>query len=312
MYKKTRLAAAGLLVASAVSVLMVDAAPGSTPEASAACVKAPAWTSTSTKFGISLGGGSRTSVVDDLATEENRFGTHIPVVRTWDSYIPTGDVWKKRAAGFGSRYIVTSIRAKPSEINSGKYDSQLRSYFSSAPTTTPIFWNYYHEPEDEVKAGQFTAAQFVSAFKHVADIAGSYCRSNLYPTLVLMGWTVDPSARLDWTDYYPGAGYVSVLGWDPYNGAHGEATSYRSAASLFGNVVATSKAAGKPFGIAETGSDRIPGDSTGTGRAAWLTSIASYLDANNAAWVTYFQSTANGDFELRDSPGITAWRKAMQ
>ena len=311
MLKTIRLLAAGLLVTSTVGALGV-AGPTATEQASAACVTAPTWNPTTTRFGISLSGSSGSSVTDDLAAEERRFGTRVNAVRTWDSTIPTGDVWAKRTAGFGSRYVVTSIRAKPQDVIAGRYDSQLRSYFSSAPTTMPIFWNYFHEPEDEVKAGQFTAAQFVQAHKRIADIAGSYCRSNLYPTLVLMGWTAMPASKLDWTDYYPGSGYVSVLGWDPYNGAQGDATSYRSPATLFDAVVGKSRAAGKPFGIAETGTARIPGDSSGTGRAAWLKQVESYMEANRAVFVTYFQSTNNGDFELRDAPGVAAWKAAMQ
>ncbi len=137
------------------------------------------------------------------------------------------------------------------------------------------------------------------------------CHSNLYPTVILMGWTAMPASKLDWTDYYPGSSYVSVLGWDPYNGANGDATSYKSAASIFDPVVAASKSVGKPFGIAETGTVRIPGDSAGTGRAAWLKSAAAYLKTNKAVFTTYFQSTNKGDFELRDAPSVSAWKTVM-
>lgn len=308
MLTRTALLAATVLVAAAAPVLTTG--PSVAP-AEAACVKAPAWTPTATRFGISLSGTSTSSVIDDLGREESRFRTRIPVVRTWDPTIPTTNVWAKRT-GFGTRWVATSIRAKPQEVLSGRHDSALHQYFSNAPTTTPIFWNYFHEPEDEVKAGQFTAAQFVAAWRRIADIAASYCRSNLYPTLVLMGWTAMPASRLDWRDWYPGAAYVSVLGWDPYNGATGQATSYKSPATLFDPVVAASRSAGKPFAIAETGTVRIPGDSAGTGRATWLRSVQSYLETNRAVFVTYFQSLNNGDFELRDSPGVSAWRTAMQ
>jgi hypothetical protein len=36
------------------------------------------------------------------------------------------------------------------------------------------------------------------------------------------------------------------------------------------------------------------------------------MEANKAVYVTYFQSLTNGDFELRDSPSVSAWRTAMQ
>jgi hypothetical protein len=304
------------LVAVLVALLVaVPAAsvPGATPPstASAACATAPTFKSSGTRFGVSLsytGGGS---LGTDLTTEEKRFGGRIPVVRTWDTGMPKAGAWKERASWLGTRWVVTSIRLAPQDVNAGKYDAQLRDYFDSAPTTAPIFWSYYHEPEDEVKRGDFTASQFRTAFKRIAGIAAESCKPNLYPTLILMGWTADPASKLDWTDYYPGSSSVSVLGWDPYNGANGDATSYRSPDAVFGNVADASRAAGKPWGIAETGTVRVPGDSSGTGRAAWLKSSASYLRNQGASWVTYFQSTNKGDFELRDAAGVAAWSAAI-
>jgi beta-mannanase len=311
MLRRTKLLVALVLVATAAPVLSAgNQAPGASgAAASAACTKAPTWKATTPRFGISLGGSSGSSVINDLTNEEKRFGTTIKVVRTWDNYIPTTNVWAKR--NYGSRWVVTSIQEKPQAVINGTYDSALRQYFSNAPTTAPIFWNYWHEPEDNVKAGEFTAAQFVAAWKHIADIAASYCRTNLYPTLDLMGWTTEAASKLNWKDYYPGSDYVSVLAWDPYNNARGIASSYATPASIFASPVAASAAAGKPFAIAETGSTRTPGDSSGTGRAAWLTQVASYLRTNKAVFTTYFQSTNTADFELRDAPGIAAWKAAM-
>jgi hypothetical protein len=309
--KKFGVIAAPLALLVAAPVLSL----GSTEPAQtavAACQKAPTWTGGQTKFGISLNATSTSNMYDDLQQEERRFGTRIPVVRTFDTGMPRSDAWKQRSAWFGRRMVVTSIKLKPQEVNAGKFDSQLRNYFQTAPTDAPIFWSYYHEPEDEVKRGEFTAEQFRQAFRRIVNIAAASCKSNLYPTLILMGWTAEPASKLDWRDWYPGSDYVSLLAWDPYNGAHGDATYYKSPSVLFDAVVEKSRLAGKPFGIAETGSARVPGDSSGTGRAEWLKKVASYLRWRGAVFATYYQSTRNGDFELRDAPGVSAWRSAMQ
>jgi hypothetical protein len=285
--------------------------PATMETAEAACVKAPTWAPQKTRLGVSLNvnSGSR-STGEDLKVEESRFGTRINVVRTFDTGMPNS-TWAQRTSWFGTRWNSTSIKLPPREVNSGKYDSALRNYFSTMPKTSPIFFTYYHEPEDEVKSGQFTATDFRTAWKRIINIAAGSCNPNLFPTLILMGWTAEPASKLNWKDYYPGADYVSVLGWDPYNGAHGDATSYKDPSTLFDNPVAKSSAAGKPWAITETGSDRIPGDTYGSGRAAWLTKVANYAKYNKAVFLTYFQSTNNGDFELRKDPEIGTWRKAM-
>ena len=304
------LSALALLLTMAPAVSVGPQEP--TARAEAACTKAPAWKKKDTRFGIGLSTSDAPNLGADLVAEQKRFRTRIPVIRTWDTGMPRDYAWEERSKWFGKRWIVTSLKLSPQEVNAGTHDNALRNYFKTAPRKQPIFYSFFHEPEDEVKNGQFTTAQYRAAFRRIVDIASSFCRSNLYPTLVLMGWTADPSSRLDWRDYYPGADYVSVLGWDPYNGANGYASSYRPPRQIFGHVVAASRAAGKPFGIAETGSVRIAGDASGKGRATWLRKSRRYLDRKNAAFVTYFQSTNKGDFELRDDPSIGAWRRAMR
>ncbi len=196
----------------------------------------------------------------------------------------------------------------PKDVSAGKYDAAMRTFFSTAPTDRPILWNYIHEPEPMINSGQFTAAQYRAAFQHLSTLASSFCRTNLFPTMVLTGWTTEAASKRNWRDYYAGSDYTSVVAFDPYNNAHGGATAYTSPSTLFSSTVAAGKASGKPWGIAETGSNRIPGDSAGTGRAKWLTAMGAYFKTNGASFVTYFQSTNNGDFELRDAPSISAYR----
>lgn len=276
------------------------------------CAIAPRWHRTATRFGVSLGSNGGGSMKEDLDLEERRFGTRIPVVRTWDDTLPTRTSWARKKRWYGSRWVVTSIRVAPQEVLSGRYDGRLRHYFRTAPRRSPIFWNYWHEPEDEIRAGQFTARQYRRAWRHVARIAGSLCRGNLYPTLVLMGWSANPAATPAWDTLDPGRRFVSVYAWDPYNGALGDATDYLAPRRLFAPVVAVRRKVHRPFAIAETGSVRVPGDDDGSGRAAWLRRVRSYARTHHAVFVTYYQSTRNGDFELRESPELGVWRKAMR
>lgn len=115
------------------------------------------------------------------------------VVRMWDNRSDPASAWKGMTRDLPRRTsMVLSIRHSPQEVIAGQWDNQIAAFFKQAPKHRLIFWNYFHEPEDEVQSHQFTTAQYRSAFRHVADIAARYCRHNLVPTLVLKGWTADP------------------------------------------------------------------------------------------------------------------------
>lgn len=284
-----------------------DAATEDQASTEGTCPKAPDYRRSGTLFGVSLS-TSRLSLAESLAKQEQNFG-HLPVVRTFDPSIPPADAWSRRAPTLGpDRTIVTSFRMPPRDVLAGKYDAQIRAYFREAPQNR-ILYSYFHEADAEIaKTGDFTASEFRAAFRHVVDIASSLCRPNLYPTLILTGWTTQSASGRHWSDFYPGNRYVSVMSWDPYNGAGTRPTSYPEPSKLYASVLQASEAIGKPWGIAETGSARISGDESGTGRAAWLRKVGQYFADHGATYVTYFQSTRDGDFELRDDPSINAWR----
>jgi hypothetical protein len=242
------------------------------------------------------------------------------VVRMWDNRSDPASAWKGMTRDLPRRTsMVLSIRHSPQEVIAGQWDNQIAAFFKQAPKHRLIFWNYFHEPEDEVQSHQFTTAQYRSAFRHVADIAARYCRHNLVPTLVLKGWTADPrsgkasrGAWKSWKSFFPGKGYVSVVAWDPYNYATVKPHNYKKPREIFRYAVRAARSVGKRWGIAETGSARVSGDA-GKGRAKWLHKVARYSRRHNAAFVTYFNSTGLvNDFRLTDRPSWRAWRTEMR
>jgi len=132
----------------------------------------------------------------------------------------------------------------------------------------------------------------------------------LRATLVLMCWSLEAGSGRTWTDYYPGPTVIDVLSWDCYN-REWQDGRYVTPAKRFEEVIAVSRSTGKPFGIAELGTVFAVGDTTGAGRAQWLRDSAVYLAANNAAFVTYFDSTVGADYRLLDRPSQQAWRWAV-
>ncbi len=253
-----------------------------------------------TMFGASLetDGGTMAQAV---ARETGKYGSG----GTFRYYSPGLPPAWSALTKLTTRPLVISFKADPVAVVRGDDDAYLTAWFASAPRDRVTWWTYFHEPENDVEAGEFTAAQFRAAFTHVAALADKADNSELKATLILMGWTaVTPTRSV--SDYYPGANVVDVIGWDVYNRAAALGKAYNSPDQVFGKVVAVSQALGKPWAIAETGAPLIPGD-TGAGRAAYLEAAGSYLRSHGAVFVTYFDCAHGGLYTLNDAPSIRAW-----
>jgi len=259
-----------------------------------------------TKYGVTL------DILHGLTREEawaqaNRLYSKPGMLRIFHPGAPSN--WKAATIAKGVDLSV-SFKIQPKDILSGANDAKLRAWFQSAPKDVTIYWTYFHEPENDIQRGAFTPAQYRAAWQHVHKIAHETCQPNMHSTLILMSWTLDPLSGRNFDDYYPGSAYIDVLAWDPYN--HWSGTIYRDPKAIFEKVVSKSKAEGKPFAIAETGS-LLMGNDKGAGRAAWLTSMAKYLRDNKALYVSYFDTNQSGrDFRLTDKPSQDAWRKVTQ
>src|SRR6266545_145775 len=211
----------------------------------------------------------------------------------------------------GTRPMTVSFKTDPAEVLTGTHDVRLREWLRTAPRAQDIYWSYYHEPEDDIASGRFTAAQYRQAWQRISGLAREARNPRLKATLILMGWSLDPPSGRSWRDYYPGRASIEVLGWDVYNHAYAKG-DYTPASTMFARVIEVSRAEGLPFGIAETGSQLAVGD-TGAKRAAWLRDLAANLTANGALFVDYFDvdksDHGEADFRIRDAASMAAWRE---
>ncbi|GGT77316.1 MULTISPECIES: CBM96 family carbohydrate-binding protein [Actinomadura] len=206
----------------------------------------------------------------------------------------------------GKRPPIISFKLAPKDVLAGKYDRELTRWFATAPRDRDLYWVYYHEPEDNIASGEFTAADYRAAWRRLRSLADKADNPRLHATLVLMGWSLDPLSKRDWRDYYPGRDVIQVLGWDVYN-LGWKKGRYDDPAAMYDRVVAVSKGEDLPFGIAETGSYLVAGDN-GDRRAAWLNATNAYLAKHRALWVAYFDLDWNtGDFRLLDTQSRRAW-----
>jgi hypothetical protein len=201
--------------------------------------------------------------------------------------------------------VIVSFKALPRDILSGADDAALRHFFATAPSGHPIYYTYFHEPEDNIAAGQFTLASYKQAWAHVVALADAAHNPYLHATLILMAWDLSPSSGRHWKNYLPGGGIISVLGWDAY--PVGSATNVHPVptppAAFMGPAIAASRSVGLPYGFAEFGL------STPAGRPAWLSRVGSYLLHSGALFGSLFNGNAQyPTLELTDAASDSVWR----
>jgi hypothetical protein len=245
--------------------------------------------------------GVTASRTKQLKRDIAEFG-QLPIIHVFSRRIPRS--WRWGVLRAVKSAILISFNAPPSKIISGADNAALAHFFDTAPAGRLVYWNYFHEPENNIAKGQFTAAAFRAAWDHIDVIARAAHNPDLKATLILMAYDLRRGAHRDWKDYYPGNADVDVFGWDSYprgsaNGSrHPQATP---PAVFLGPAIAVSKSMGKPFGFGEFGLN------TTARRGPWLTSVGKYLLASGAAFATMFDGPA-GRLKVTDGPSIAAWR----
>jgi FlgD Ig-like domain len=249
---------------------------------------------------------ANTSGVSQAAAQ---FG-HLPVVRVYYPGLPSSNAWTSGVPGTSKAAVVVSFKALPQAILSGADNAALSHFFDAAPTGRPVYYSYYHEPEDNIAAGQFSLADYKAAWAHVVALADAAHNPALHSTLILMSYDLKPGSHRDWKNYLPGGGIINVLGWDAYPvgaaGCGGCKVQLTPPAQFLGPAIAASKSAGMPFGFAEFGMPSTPG------RPGWLTEVGNYLMTSGAVFATLFNSAAvSPSMELTDQASISAWRNIV-
>jgi hypothetical protein len=212
--------------------------------------------------------------------------------------------WPGKAPG---RNVVVSFKLSPRLVLAGRWDAAMTAWFAGAPKNLDVYWSYWHEPENDIQAGSFTAAEYKAAFQHLDDLAKQADNPRLRSTVILQSYTTRPASGRNWRDYVPDPSSVDVLAWDVYNR---DKSQYSSPADLLGAPLQASESFGRPFAVAELGSALVAGDD-GSGRAAWLRSLGAYLKLHDAVFVDYFDFLWNGganDYRLSDKASLDAWK----
>jgi hypothetical protein len=240
----------------------------------------------------------------DLTQTTAQFG-RMPIVRVYYPGLPASNAWAGGLAGANGSAVIVSFKALPTDILSGADDATLTHFFDTAPAGHPIYYSYYHEPEDNIAAGEFTLADYKAAWARVVMLADAARHPDLHSTLILMSWDLDKASGRDWKSYLPGGGIISTLGWDAY--PVGSATNVNPQptppADFIGPCITASRSVGLPYGFAEFGL------STATGRAAWMTEVGNYLLTSGALFASVFNGSAQyPTLQLTDQASQDVWK----
>lgn len=209
----------------------------------------------------------------DAASLSRETGENLPVhtYRTFSQSVPdvamltvaSGTTWRNTAnAGPGSTLYNNIVR--------------WAQTIKSRPGT--LLLAYHHEPEAHASAGLGSPADFIAAYRHVWSIFRAQGVTNVKWVWQMTAYSfkAKPSDRRYAANWYPGDGYVDVVGADGYNwrNCDGHNGAWTPMSGFADPVLAFAKAHGKTVSLPEFGA---PQDSR---RAAWLQDATSYMAAH--------------------------------
>lgn len=203
----------------------------------------------------------------------------------------------------------------------GKYDAQLNGWLDKCPADSRPKWViFWHEPEDEIRDGKFTAAQLRAAVAYVKSLidAKNTPARRIKVGICLMEWTLEPASGRNVNDYLPNVA-LDFIGWDAYpaDRADQDLPNLDRTRAAFTKCRDATKAAGVPVWlILETGTRKLDPAMTDadydTRQATWISKAIPIADELGARGLTYFDSTVGGDFTIKGPKAKAAMGAAIR
>ncbi len=140
----------------------------------------------------------------------------------------------------------------------------------------PIMLTFHHEPEDDRKL-HGTPADYVAAWRHIADLFASRGATNVVWVWNMMAYTFNPRSGQNPSAWYPGDAYVDWIGADGYNWNPCRTVAWRSFQQIFSYFYNWGAARGKPLIIPEFGVTEDTATPDPLRKANWLASMQADL-----------------------------------
>ncbi len=203
-----------------------------------------------------------------------------------------------------------SFNLPPAEVLAGAWDARLRTFVASTPGNTIL--SIWHEPEQEIEKGLFTAQQFrdmMVRFNALVDAQNALDGGTRLVSVVLMVSTFTGFKGRNPNTYWPGNAGADLIAVDAYGSPSGTKTAaapagytdgrrWKTAGLLLSPVYAFSVVKGTRWGVSEFG--YLVDVNGPTRKAQTITDGVAYARANDAVMFEYFDSFGSrADWRLR-------------
>lgn len=223
------------------------------------------------------------------------------------------DISRNAVSAYSFKYL-------PLEVLAGQHDAAFTKFFQAIKDDHPVYWTYWHEPDDELYADKtFTPKDYRAAWAHIKKIADGVKATRpkmiAYATPIIMAWSMTQANRplLGDDGMYPGDDVVDIFGVDVYNLQAQNKGVNVDVAAQYKIIIDFAEAHGKKWAIGEIGSCPVK-DST-TLRAKYLSDSIAYwkLRGNFPVYAAYFNlDWPSCDFRIENDPLASAvWKQAV-
>jgi hypothetical protein len=145
-------------------------------------------------------------------------------VRTYvrDGAWSSGQFSSTRAAHVRGQKVIVSVKlpqgATMASVSAGQNDAHYRGIAEGLAGygLRDGYFSFFHEPEDDIERGDFTAIAYRAAANQVYKVVGPILRPLGWKmSTILMGWTLDNRSGRNVSDYW--VSEADAIGWDIYN-----------------------------------------------------------------------------------------------
>jgi hypothetical protein len=163
----------------------------------------------------------------------------------------------------------------------------------------PIYVSFHDEPEDDAAFG--SPAEFAAAYRRIVEIFRAERVHNVAFVWTMMSWTFDPGSGRDPMDWYPGDGYVDVVGTNGYNWfPMRSGARWLSFRQIVAPTIAFAAERDKPVFVVECGVMEDPSDPER--KATWFRRIPRAVERwARLKGVIYFDEVKDGYPWVTDS-----------
>lgn len=199
-----------------------------------------------------------------------------------------------------NRWSIYSFKLPPAQVASGTHDAAINSFLMTIPNghkTTLVLW---HEPEDDIINGSYTAAQWRGAQTKLGTLVHATGRAELTVGICLMSYSFLAASGRNPDNYWDNAtfgsaiDYIGIDAYQPYGFLGG--TTWENWSVSANHFTPWCQAKGKPIILMEYASAEYPG--VPTRKATWLRDVYLWAQQTGSPGLAYFN--------LADGVGMSA------